>query len=100
MINTVDVLRSARAAQLARIAQLQRRLDDQLFEQLMLRAQELRPQIERDGRGLTELEFSITMLLELDIVKWAQVRGDGSEHSMASDEQAAWEAISLQRARA
>jgi len=35
---------------------------------------QLRPELERDGRGLTELEFALTMLIELDIVKWETVR--------------------------
>ena len=56
LLNTVDALRSARTQQLARIAQLERQLDSDLFEQLMARAKELRPNVARDGRGLTELE--------------------------------------------
>ena len=74
LLNTLDTLRSERRAELARIAQLERRLDEQLFSKLMERARELRPLIERDGRGLTELEFVLTMCLELELVSWKQVR--------------------------
>ena len=35
---------------------------------LIKRAKELRPRVERDGHGLTELEFALTNLVELDIV--------------------------------
>ena len=47
-------------------------------------AVQLRPEVERDGRGLTELEFALTMLIELDVVKWETVRrpslGAGCTH--------------------
>jgi len=74
MVNTIDTLRSDRAAQQARIKQLERRLDGNLIEQLMVQAKTLRPHVERDGLGLTELEYAMAMLLELEIVTWSQVR--------------------------
>ena len=74
MLNTVDSLRAERAAQLARVRQLERRLDAELYEQLIEHAKRLRPKVERDGLGLTELEFAITMLLQLEIVAWDQVQ--------------------------
>ena len=33
----------------------------------------MRPDLERDGQGLTELEFVLAMLIELEIVEWGKV---------------------------
>ena len=38
------------------------------------RQNELRPKVERDGNGLTELEFALTMLLHLGIINSKQLR--------------------------
>ena len=48
--------------------QLERRLDERLFAGLMERVQTLRPKVERDGLGVTELEFAMSMLLELGMM--------------------------------
>ena len=69
MISTADELRINRAATLKRIEQLQRTLDEAMLLSLTARAIDLRPKVVRDGKGLTELEFAITMLMELDIVQ-------------------------------
>merc|ERR1711871_1684815 len=37
-------------------------------------AMRLRPKVERDGEGLTELEFVLAMVIELGMLKWEQVR--------------------------
>jgi hypothetical protein len=68
LIGTLDELRVKRADTLKRIAQLQRPLDEAMLISLTARSIELRPMVERDGKGLTELEFAITMLMELEIV--------------------------------
>ena len=36
-------------------------------------AAQLRPKLTRDGKGLTELEFVLCMMLELEIVEWGKV---------------------------
>ena len=36
-------------------------------------AAQMRPDLERDGQGLTELEFVLAMLIELEIVEWGKV---------------------------
>jgi potassium channel subfamily K len=68
LIATADELRMARADTLRRVSQLQRKLDENMLTSLLQRAMSLRPKVERDGKGLTELEFLITMLMELDVV--------------------------------
>ena len=41
----------------------------------------MRPDLERDGLGLTELEFVLAMLIELEIVEWGKVlQYDQSPH--------------------
>ena len=67
-MKTLADLRAQRLATMSRIAQLKRRLDNSLLKNLLRRAREIRPFVERDGEGLTELEFVLTMLLELGIV--------------------------------
>jgi hypothetical protein len=75
IITTVDQLREERAAQLAKVAQLRRRLDEQLLQHLSRQVVKLRPQAQPGEKdGLTELEFVLCMLLELGIVDWSQVR--------------------------
>ena len=44
-------------------------------------AAQMRPDLERDGQGLTELEFVLAMLIELEIVEWGKVlQHDQSPH--------------------
>eukprot|EP00445_Apocalathium_hangoei_P022329 CAMPEP_0203911202 /NCGR_PEP_ID=MMETSP0359-20131031/52382_1 /ASSEMBLY_ACC=CAM_ASM_000338 /TAXON_ID=268821 /ORGANISM="Scrippsiella Hangoei, Strain SHTV-5" /LENGTH=305 /DNA_ID=CAMNT_0050836849 /DNA_START=283 /DNA_END=1200 /DNA_ORIENTATION=- len=74
IISTLGNLHGQRAEQLERIQQLSRRLDHGLLDQMLSCAKELRPEIERDEPGLDELEFALTMLIELGIVKMDQVR--------------------------
>jgi len=74
LLSTVDTLRAERAEQLERVRQLERRLDERLFASLMERVQTLRPKVERDGLGVTELEFAMSMLLELGMIEYEQVR--------------------------
>jgi hypothetical protein len=73
LIGSYGDLKAQRSATLQRIAQLSRRLDKNLVENLLGHATRLRPLVSRDGKGLTELEFSMGMLLELGIVKWEEV---------------------------
>lgn len=74
MLNTIDTLRTERYANLQRVKQLERQLDAQLYEQLLECATKLRPKVERDGLGLSELEFAMSMLIELEVIEWSQVR--------------------------
>ena len=74
LISTFDDLKQRRQATLDRIANLERKLDVELFEQLMERAVQMRPLVVRDGKGLTELEFVLAMLVELNVVQWEQVK--------------------------
>ena len=69
LIGTADELRVARADTLKRISYLQKELDEQMLLSLLNRAIKLRPMVERDGKGLTELEFVVTILIELGIVE-------------------------------
>ena len=74
LLSTIDTLRAERAEQLDKVRQLERRLDAHLFTDLMERVQTLRPKVERDGLGATELEFAMSMLLELEMIEYKQVR--------------------------
>jgi len=74
LISTFDALSKKRAATMARVSQLARKLDAPLLDQLLTRAKAMRPLVVRDGKGLTELEFVLAMLIELDIVDWDQVQ--------------------------
>ena len=42
-----------------------------------LLAAQMRPELTRDGLGLTELEFVLAMLIELGIVEWGKVPQNG-----------------------
>lgn len=74
LISTFDTLGMQRNETLARVAQLARKLDRQLLDQLLARAKAMRPLVIRDGKGLTELEFVLAMCIELEVVKWDQVQ--------------------------
>ena len=74
LISTFDTLGTQRKETLARVAQLSRKLDRQLLDQLLARAKAMRPLVIRDGKGLTELEFVLAMCIELEVVKWDQVQ--------------------------
>lgn len=74
LISTLDELTTRRAETLARVKQLSRELDEELLNQLMDRAKQMRPLVTRDGKGLTELEFVLAMIVELEVVQWDQVQ--------------------------
>jgi hypothetical protein len=74
LLTTVDELRVFRSATFSMIAELERELDKEMFLRLLAHAVELRPKVARDGLGLTELEFTLTMLLELNRITIAQLR--------------------------
>ena len=57
LISTIDTLREERRSTLRRVKQLTARFDHALLGKLIERAKELRPKVQRDGEGLTELEF-------------------------------------------
>ena len=56
MITTFDELRHQRSKAQARIRMLTTRLTPPMLDHLMDHAKTLRPLVQRDGRGLTELE--------------------------------------------
>ena len=62
LISTLDELRAARAKTLARSEMLTTRLNGGMLDNLLDHAINLRPLVQRDGLGLTELEFCITMV--------------------------------------
>eukprot|EP00961_Rhodomonas_salina_P190455 2569607-Rhodomonas_salina.1 len=71
MIGRIDDARSNRKAQLSKIEQLKKRLDDDLLLNMLQRMKELRPGL--DHAGVTELEFAICMMLELGELKTEQL---------------------------
>ena len=74
LISTFDDLSTKRKETLARVEALTREFDLELYEQLIARAKAMRPLVERDGKGLTELEFVLAMCIELDVVEWHKVQ--------------------------
>ena len=45
-----------------------------MLETLVERVKSMRPEVERDGKGLTEPEFVMAMVIELDMLQWDQAR--------------------------
>lgn len=74
LISTIDSLRDERRREMRRITQLTTPFDQRLLDKMLACAKELRPKIQRDGEGLTELEYVLTMCIELKIIDWDQVR--------------------------
>ena len=68
-ISTFDDLRAERAKTEARIRVLTTRVNSQMLDNLLEHAKALRPAIERDGKGLTEMEYILAMMLELGVVE-------------------------------
>lgn len=80
LLSTVGELSSQRAETLKRIEQLQRRADKSLLDKLMKRVERIRhpgplsssprpgPEDSQDSKGITELEFTLSMLIELEMV--------------------------------
>ena len=58
-IHTFDVLRKERERELMRFEALNHKLDQTLLQNLNMRAAALRPDVQRDAEGLSELEFVI-----------------------------------------
>ena len=73
-IESIELLRVERKGALQRAKQLTRRLDKKMLKELMETAMRLRPNVDRDGEGLSELEFVLAMVIELDMLDWNQVR--------------------------
>jgi voltage-gated potassium channel len=73
LIGSYGELSADRTAALQRIDQLTRELDENLVNLLLQHAKELRPEVTRDGKGVTELEFVLGMLIELKIVEWGNL---------------------------
>lgn len=77
VINTLGQIGEERKELKKRAAQLQRRMDGHLWENLFATAQALRPirhHAENGEEGLGQMEFVVAMLVELEIVKVDQVR--------------------------
>ena len=49
------------------------KINASMLDGLLNHAKSLRPKVERDGLGLTELEFAFAMMLELKVVTLDQV---------------------------
>ena len=73
IISTLSELSAKRASTLKRVKWLERQMDFQLLDNLIARATSMRPLVKRDGKGLTELEFVLTMCIELEVVEWDEV---------------------------
>ena len=74
LISTFDELRAKRAKTLSRMRMLTTRLNEQMLDNMMQHAVDLRPKVQRDGLGLTELEFVLAMMIELEVIELGQVQ--------------------------
>lgn len=74
LISTIDALRAARAKTMARVNMLATRLSSEMLDHLSDHAKELRPKLVRDGKGLTELEFVLAMMIELGVTDQSLVQ--------------------------
>ena len=81
LIPTFDELSTRRKATLERVRCLERVLDEELLDQLLTRAKIMRPLVIRDGKGLTELEFVLAMIVE---VRRPSMSLSTSNHSVLS----------------
>lgn len=74
LIASIDELRDERRELLMTVSQLTRKFDKYLLDRLMKTSKDLRPDLVRDGEGLTELEFVLSMLIELEVVNYDKVK--------------------------
>jgi potassium channel subfamily K len=74
MISRVGEVYEARQAEMRKVRVLQRRLDVDLLKRLINIVKEVRPDMKRDGLGLTEMEFVLCMMLELDMMSIEDIR--------------------------
>jgi potassium channel subfamily K len=74
LISTFDELREERKSTMRRQLVLTTHLTASHLDRLLDHAATLRPLVERDGLGLTELEFVLAMMIELEVVEFDVVR--------------------------
>lgn len=67
LISNFGELKEERKKLLEKVSQLKRKLDPALMESLMLRAKEMRPDVDHN-EGISELEFVLAMIIELEMV--------------------------------
>ena len=70
LLSTVGELSSQRAETMRRIQQLQRRADSNLLANLMKHVKQIRPEGSDVSIGINELEFTLSMLIELEMIAW------------------------------
>ena len=73
-ISVFDRLRHERRSEVKRLASLNHELTLDLLEALNMRAAALRPDVQRDAEGLSELEFVLVSCLELGLVELEHVQ--------------------------
>ena len=73
MLSTLSELQDVRKDTLKRIGRLQQRLKPDLYDALLQCAKDMRPEVKRDGKGLTELEYVLAMAVTLDMIKWKEL---------------------------
>ena len=74
LLGTFSVLSEQRKQMMAKVERLQASLDSSLIKKLMTRAKQMRRvSADADVDGITELEYALAMLIELDMVNWSDV---------------------------
>lgn len=69
-----DELRLSRAKELKRVTAVNQRLTRSLLERVERHSAALRPEVQRDAAGVTELEFVVCMAIELGMVEMKQLQ--------------------------
>ena len=73
-ISSADRLRVSRTKEQLRVIALNQKLTQPLLQRVELHAASLRPEVQRDASGVTELEFVICMAVELGMVDMKQLK--------------------------
>jgi hypothetical protein len=74
LVSSFGALQHERQAALQRAELLGAELTTPLVRKLLQHAVELRPLVKRDGKGVTELEFVLGMMMEQGVVDWQQMK--------------------------
>lgn len=74
MIQTIDTLRLERAIEVRTWNQLKKQFSNDFLSEMQKRARELRPLVKDHDEGITEPEFVLATLVELDIVSAKELR--------------------------
>ena len=74
VISSIGELRTQRHDMLQQVRAFMTQVDGPMLDRLLGHAKKLRPLVKRDDLGLTELEFILTMMIDLEVVEIDKMR--------------------------